>query len=486
MAEIETKLASVRGYKATVTRTVNVIKNVFLPAKVSSSTLDKCRDYRNELDKHFQKLTDAIQELCELDPNSAEKTLVNLDEYEQKYSEVYRLLLDREASVEEDLVNRTISSGNSNNSSENSKDSSCIISKVDKLLRPFTISTDHTPQDLRRWNKKFRQYFASGNVASQPLDIQQAYFEACVDDVILNNITEFITPTTPIFGVGGCIDQVNECFKTLYPLFNRRYDYFHTFPTRGEDALSFYSRLRLACVEADSKKLDADQLFIFLFLAHYPDDKIREKASEIDDIKLADFYNIVERRVRFLKTSGVENNGKSQSQPVAAVNDSDEDHVVAEIKTRPTQSAFTSRKENNNRFNRRRDDNGRSGSSTRRFGDPKLSSKCTRCNNTGHSSDQCQTDYSDLLCRRCNKRGHLQKNCRVIVGKTRVGAINEGSSPSDDDEITEVTPRLPLTLIHASGNFNFKSFPDCGSCCSIIAANLTTKFGLTVIPENRK
>ena len=48
---------------------------------------------------------DAVQTLCELDPDSSEKMLASLDDYESLYSEVYRLLLDCEASVEEDLVN---------------------------------------------------------------------------------------------------------------------------------------------------------------------------------------------------------------------------------------------------------------------------------------------------------------------------------------------------------------------------------------------
>ena len=50
MAEIETKCASVRGHKATVTRISNINKNVFLLAKTSSSILEKCKEHRNNLD----------------------------------------------------------------------------------------------------------------------------------------------------------------------------------------------------------------------------------------------------------------------------------------------------------------------------------------------------------------------------------------------------------------------------------------------------
>ena len=76
------------------------------------------------------------------------------------------------------------------------------------------------------------------------------------------------------------------------------------------------------------------------------------------------------------------------------------------------------------------------------------------------------------------------KNCHVAINNPREVAID--AHDDYDDETTEVTSRLPLLLSHPSSSFKFKSFPDSGSCCSVISTDVATNQGLEILPRKSK
>ena len=56
---------------------------------------------------------------------------------------------------------------------------------VEDSLKPFTLSRDHTPQDLRTWIGQVEQYLWIGTIKSQPLDTQRAFLNRCIDSALL-------------------------------------------------------------------------------------------------------------------------------------------------------------------------------------------------------------------------------------------------------------------------------------------------------------
>ena len=128
-----------------------------------------------------------------------ENLLASLSEYEKKYNKAYCELLDHEAKIEEEADNRNTSVTNTSMQFGNQM----FITTVDnlsKFLCPFTLTTDHNPQELHHWIRKMWQYFKSGNISKLNIEVQQAQFEACINDAILREIAQFITPSTPVFG----------------------------------------------------------------------------------------------------------------------------------------------------------------------------------------------------------------------------------------------------------------------------------------------
>ena len=71
---------------------------------------------------------------------------------------------------------------------------------VEDSLKPFTLSRDHTPQDLQTWIGQVEQYLRIGTIRTQPLDTQRAFLDRCIDSALLRDLRQFIAPDTAISG----------------------------------------------------------------------------------------------------------------------------------------------------------------------------------------------------------------------------------------------------------------------------------------------
>ena len=482
MADSSKERGSLRALKATVTRTCNNITD-FLKHEIRSYTVIKCSDYEQKLAHHFTKYEAAVEAFCGNWPDEADAVLKSLDESQTKCNDIYREIASYVASIEAEANRNRISLNETIpvNSSPYSP-----VSKADKTIRPFILTQDHKPQDLRRWSKKLHKYFLSGSIAQQSLEVQQAYFEECIDENILNSISKFISPITPIFGPDGCTELVEDFFATLYPIFNRRFEYFRLMPEKGEFADSYLSRLELLHIEADSELMDADETLIFLFLSHYPDKKIRERVSQVKKVTLNELRKIVKHYVQLQRTErALEEKNAASVGPVNAVQ-------PQQRQVSSNQSSFP--KANRNSLN--------TGLPPSRYPTQPRPSRpqrydfrpqnpnarqCTRCGNFRHSIDQCRVLSRNIFCQNCERHGHIATSCNVRQrGAQRIAQIdfNNDLDPDLDgvDNEPTVTPRLPLSFSHACGTFTFNSFPDTGSVTSLISRNLATKFKIEVLP----
>ena len=87
------------------------------------------------------------------------------------------------------------------------------------LLRPFLLSLDHRPSELRSWVTRFEAYFKSGNLQTLSRLEQQEIFFNLLDPKLEVAIRNEIGPATPIIGEGNtCIGALEKEFLDRYPV----------------------------------------------------------------------------------------------------------------------------------------------------------------------------------------------------------------------------------------------------------------------------
>ena len=177
----------------------------------------------------------------------------------------------------------------------------CREPVVETILKPFTLSRDNTPQEFRIWLKHFRQYFASGYIHRKPLDFQRAFLERCIDSDLQSDLADYILPSTDITGPRGYLWILEERFRNLYPIFNRRWQYFRASRKSGEESDAFLTRLVALYKEADIDNLSKQDNLLFVFLAGNGDDEIRKIVSHRDATSLEQLRDIVNRRARHIR-----------------------------------------------------------------------------------------------------------------------------------------------------------------------------------------
>ena len=126
--------------------------------------------------------------------------------------------------------------------------SNTTTKKLDKGLKPFILTKDHTPADLHIWEQELMDYFESGDFhlsSCIPEDNdrkQKAHFARCVNEDLLKTIKAKTDLETTVFGHKGYIETLRKVFETLYPIFYRRVQLFHI-RQNGEDHLSYMERI---------------------------------------------------------------------------------------------------------------------------------------------------------------------------------------------------------------------------------------------------
>ena len=98
--------------------------------------------------------------------------------------------------------------------------------QINGALKPSVLNDDFTPVEMRAWVSQFKAFYSTSNMAQCTVEDQQAYLKICVDPNLYLRLSDKVSPTTEIFGEGGCIDLIKEEFLNKYPLFSRRLDFF--------------------------------------------------------------------------------------------------------------------------------------------------------------------------------------------------------------------------------------------------------------------
>ena len=439
--------AHVPSAKSAVTRACTAIDKL-VEKKFVFDTPASCSDARKRLTDAFDFCVELHDRWSDLETKAGDETAneaaeTSLKPYEERQDKALTKLNEyvSKHSPSQESARAASTSGQS------SVQSSAIPPKIStcKLLFPTQLTKANTPGELRLWVAAFRRFYDASNLQQQPVATQQGYFLQALDQSLQEILERQLCPGTSIFGPAGCIDMLEAEFKSLYPVFNRRVDFFQVRRDQGEAAGDFYLRLARLGDMANLEAVSKEDLTVFRFIDACEDTHLREK---IFDLKRKDATAVKEAIDLYDRQQKAEA-ALRKAAPVAALN-----RGGGRQPSQPTEGKQqTNAKE-------------------------KQPSKPKRCKGCGgnHARQDCAIWQNRTPCNHCGIKGHLAKVCSsALKGKPSSSKPVMSVSETPEDPDNSWVNRLTLNISHANGSFNFSTFPDTGSAATLIAADLATR-----------
>ena len=302
----------------------------------------------------------------------------------------------------------------------------------------------------------FRRFHEASNLKQQPIATQQGYLLQALRAGLQEIVERKLTPSKPLFGPAGCLDILEGEFRTLYPIFNRRVNFFQVVREPGENADDYLCRLSSLAEMADLGAMTQKELTTFRFIGSCNDRRLRGK---IFQLKRKDGTAVRDAVSQYELQQKAEAALQSKEAPITAV--------------------------------QQQTPSGKGGSRTNKQRNipPQLVGRCTSCGETSHATSDCNVKKREIMCNNCGRPGHLSKVCFSVLRrqlKTNqnqaksqpIRAITEIPEIQEDNPVDSWLNRLTLNISHKNGSFTFNTFPDTGSTTTLIASNLAMKYGI--------
>ena len=223
--------ARIASAKSAVTRACTAIVKL-VDREYTFDTLAASRDSRKRLLEVFDfcvELHDRWSDLDILDGNesASETAEISIKPYQEKQ---FASLAKLDKYIAENAKAQAMTSV------AEAPDHTGTIPKLAtcKLLFPEKLSKSKTPCEFRLWIAAFERFHDTSGLKQQSVATQQGYLLQALDSDLQDVVARQITPGMPIFGAAGCLDLLETEFKTLYPIINRRVDFFQVRRDQGE------------------------------------------------------------------------------------------------------------------------------------------------------------------------------------------------------------------------------------------------------------
>ena len=170
----------------------------------------------------------------------------DLDSYVTKYNEGMEYVMDAIVGAEKELLPkvRITDTGDKGKAAAAAPDAKDKLIKANSVLKPETLTTENTPQELRVWIEQFQSYHATSGFDRLEVKSQQAYFKQCLGNSLRFRLERKINDRTPIFGaLDSCEAVLKEEFLSRYPLFNRRLTFFRSEQASGQSMSDYVIQL---------------------------------------------------------------------------------------------------------------------------------------------------------------------------------------------------------------------------------------------------
>ena len=281
---------SARGYKASFTASLKTVygKCRFVVNSPSEFGVKQLQDGLNELQAALVPLKSRMQELMAsaTTEDDFKDYQDDLDSYVTKYNEGVEYVMDAIAGAEKELLPkvRITDPGDKGTAAAAAPDAKDKLIKANSVLKPETLTTENTPQELRVWIEQFQSYHATSGFDRLEVKSQQAYFKQCLDNSLRFRLERKINDRKPIFGaLDSCEAVLKEEFLSRYPLFNRRLTFFRSEQASGQSMSDYVIQLRQAFDEADIISLAHEDLLLFKYLCGCTDKELRKELLQIKD-----------------------------------------------------------------------------------------------------------------------------------------------------------------------------------------------------------
>ena len=430
--------------KSAVTRACSAIDKL-VERKFVFDTPAACTEARKRLTDAYDFCVELHDRWSDLgieagNENANEDAEVSLKPYDEKQDKALTKLNEYIAKYSSTTSESTRAATNLPSTATPPKVSTC------KLLFPTPLTKSNTPGELRLWMASFRRFYDASNLQQQPVATQQGYFLQALDSSLQEILERQLSPGTSIFGPAGCIDMLEAEFKSLYPIFNRRVDFFQVRRDQGESTADFWQRLAKLSDMADLEAVSKEDLTVFRFIDACEDAHLREK---IFDLKRKDATAVKEAIDLYDRQQKAEAALRKATAPIAAVSRGNRQPPPDEKQGPPPPT--TKEKQ------------------------PK---RCKGCGGS-HARQDCTVWKNRTPCSHCGIKGHLAKVCSSAKkGKPAASKPIMAVADATEDQDTSWVNRLILNISHAHGSLNFPTFPDTGSATTLIAADLAQKHNI--------
>lgn len=469
---------TLRGFKSNITRILNS-SDVLIHLRADISLVTRLEEAIASIETALEKFKRTSYQLIELDPDSFDTYDDNLSTEFQRCDQAKRDIFDfilqcRQANIAPQAP-----------AHQPPAPAAGRIKTYD-ALKPFTLTRDHTPAELRNWILQFKAFYSTSQMDQLNIEDQQAFLRICVEPLLYERFRFKIGAATPVFdanpAVDSCIRFLEDEFSLQYPLFLRRLDFFRASQTKGQAFSDFLTKLDSQAEEADLLNLGPEDIYIFRYICACTDTKLKEKLLKLDNPTREDIKRTT-------------HNYESTQINLKAF-----DVAKANKATAKNQGQKSGRNQNQNQnHNRNQNQNQRK---TPNF----LKGKCWRCASDDHQAGDCK--HKNATCKYCKKKGHTiaacikrhYKNSQTAskahsrassTTPTRESSPNRSQPPATTHAVTRMTvnrptPRINIRYQVGATSFQFHSLPDTGATRSIISHSLILKHAIPILPSNEQ
>ena len=345
------------------------------------------------------------------------------------------------------------------------------------LLKPFELSLEHKPTELKQWIRQFRVFYDATHFQLPLSRNNKATCEHARNEELQWLVFDKVDDNTQIFTDSptslSCISLIEREFVGKYTVFNRRYNFFHLKHQPGQP-FSVCARELMSLRDcADLSNITPSDLCMYRFIEICQDETLRNKFLNATVRTLDEFIKIYKEHEAQQATVDV------LSKP-----------SIATVGQR--RSSYKERKRygiRSRRFSRSPpnppiDIRGLS----RREAIARLKGRCFRCGYS-HETEECQKE--GIWCSKCNRDGHFYYVCLTDVNnqqsrnpspKQRYRSPSPHRSPSPMRSsppqrnyacsLATSRSRSPSPLNYHNYNVNYKRT---GSTTPRIAVNIGNK-----------
>ena len=154
--------------------------------------------------------------------------------------------------------------------------------------KPFMLTCEHRPRDLRRWRADFLYYFELGRYDLHSKEMQRWLLFSCMDSRLRRkmlakalwddgNLPVFPEPSKEEEKGKSWMWALEEAFLELHPLFHRRQDFFNSEQLEDMSASEFVSIKRSQGAEARLEEMTADDLVVHRIIDGLAEEEVRRE-----------------------------------------------------------------------------------------------------------------------------------------------------------------------------------------------------------------